>query len=157
MRFILDTNDRLSLNLELEDMEHQTLSAIQSFSYGIASFFTEFMSILQCDTEEKATEVRKVLLSCVEKNIDEMIYANVLFDCNDDFISASLRLREEMENRGFSEEEIKIYMSIIESNGIIEKSIEVAINDAEEAILKLSEESGVEMMRKQIEVIRKIL
>ena len=69
----------------------------------------------------------------------------------------NIHIQEEMENRGFSEDEISIITKFIEANGKTENSVEVAITDAQTILSKLNEEQGVEKIRKGIEVIRKIV
>lgn len=157
MKFSFDTENARNINLDIEDAECKDISlAIQNFSYGISSFFAEFMTRLKCDTEEKAEKVQEICMSCVERNLKSMV-KDVILECNDDYICALASIQEEMENRGFSEDEISIITKFIEANGKTENSVEVAITDAQTILSKLNEEQGVEKIRKGIEVIRKIV
>ena len=62
MKFSFDTENARNIYLDIEYAECKDISlAIQNFSYGISSFFAEFMTRLKCDTEEKAEKVQSLI------------------------------------------------------------------------------------------------
>ena len=81
MIFSLDTNSYENIHLDLsEEMENGDIkSAVLEFCYGIASFITDFSMKMDCKTMEEYLKMKKLLIPCIEENID-MILFNFLDD-----------------------------------------------------------------------------
>ena len=81
MIFSLDTNNYENIHLDLsEEMENGDIkSAVLEFCYGIASFITDFSMKMDCKTMEEYLKMKKLLIPCIEENID-MILINYLDD-----------------------------------------------------------------------------
>lgn len=77
MIFSLDTNNYENIHLDLsEEMENgDPKSAILEFCYGIASFISDFSMQMDCKTMEQYLEMKKLCLSCIEKNLDVILFS----------------------------------------------------------------------------------
>lgn len=137
MKFNLDTNNRENISLKIEDNECEDISlAIQEFAFGIASFFTDFMMRLNCDTEEKARKVQEVCMSCIKRDLNVMIKETLLNNNDEELKSEIENVIKEMENKGFSKEEISNITKIIEECGSLE--------DATYFLRKIGEENDID-------------
>ena len=136
MKFNLDTNNCEEIKIEIEKNEADDLSsAIQEFSFGIASFFTDFMMKLNCDTEEKADKVRDICMSCVNNNLNVMVKEILLDDIDEDLEIEIEELLNEMRERDFSEEECSNIADIVRDSGSMSAAIEY--------LKKVGEENGI--------------
>lgn len=124
MKFSLDTNNCEKIHIEIEENEANDLSsAIQEFAFGLASFFINFMAKLNCDTKEKATEVRNICMSCINNNLDFMIKEILVDDIDEDLEVEIEELLKAMSEKGFSEKECSNIADIVRGSGSMSAAI----------------------------------
>ena len=127
MIFNLDTNnyENIHLGIDEEITQGDLPNLITEFCYGIASFFTDLASQLDCDTEQ-ARGLQKVCLDCINNNIDCILDSNILEDDSEKSDAISQEENEELLNRlmeaDFSEDEIQSVLDLVKSQGSVENA-----------------------------------
>ena len=125
MRFSLDSENYEDIHIEITDKEQkgELQDVIQEFCFGMASFFVDFASQLNCDTE-KARGLKDVCISCINRNIEHILDNGILEDddnSDDDLSEDDLdELLEGLRAADFSEEEIDSVIELVKSFGSIE-------------------------------------
>lgn len=127
MIFNLDTNNYEDIHLDIteEITQGDIPNLITEFCYGIASFFMDLASQLDCDTEQ-ARGLKKVCLDCINNNIDCILDSNILEDDSEGSGAISQEEKDELVDclveANFSEDEIHSILDLVQSQGSVENA-----------------------------------
>lgn len=142
MKFKLDTEqieDSLKLTFTKKEQKKNIAEGIQEFCYGMALFFMDFAQKLDCD-EKQAAGLKDVCLDVIGRDIDAMIHDTL---CNKQVDPEEMEdLTQQMEEAGFSDEEIQNAVRIVKSCGGIASATEYLKSIGEEHGIKFDENNS---------------
>jgi len=143
MKFNLNTNNSESISLKIEDVEKNNMVvALEELIFGMTLFFVEFIKQRKCSSLESAKELLSICMPILEDKIIIML-ENELFNKKE--ISEVERIVKELENAGFSYEEICDTIKLIEDTGSVEGAAHVLLKEIAESLnINLDEEDGNE-------------
>lgn len=137
MKFHLDTDKCEDIQLSF-NREAELEQTILDFCFGITALYTDFCMQLGLDAE-KATSLLGVCQSCMTRNLEEFISNGMLDQDDEDDKTESLsdeeigELEQGMRAAGFSEEEIRSIVGLVQDVGSMDAALEVLKDCAEEA------------------------
>lgn len=125
MKYSLDTDnyDTIKLEISEKDISKGMVDVINEFCYGIAAFYTDFASQINCDTE-KAKSFKSIFIDCLGRIIDDILDEGVLDIDNSNNTEEVEELKGQLQEAGFSEDEIDNIAKLVSDIGSVEGALE---------------------------------